>query len=739
MRFIKYTLWLLALCLTACSPNKYIPEGEYMLDKAVILNEDKHKDKDISLISLRNHIRQKGNTRWLSIAKIPLATYSLSGKDSTKWINRVLKNMGEPPVIFDSVQAQLSCKDLQQQLQNEGFLRAKVDYVTRLKGKNRIDAVYAIYPGEPYYIRSMRYIIQDSVIDRLLGMQDTTRWGIHAGQRFNLTALDEERKRIATFLQDLGYYKFHKEFITYHADSIPGSTGIDLALVLRPYRTSTTPDTLHTRYRIRHVSYSSNHPEDSVIHLRKSVLKENTFMNEGKYYSASDLQNTYHHFGRLSAIKYTNIHFDEVTDSALLDCGIQLMTNKPSSISIQPEGTNTAGDLGAALTLSYQNRNLFKGSETFSVELRGAYEAIRGLEGYKNQNFLEYSVRTNLSFPRFILPFIGSDFRRRINASTDISIMYDKQDRPEFHRRLLSASLRYKWNFRNQQSHYQMDLLDINLVSMPWISETFKTNYLDNTTNRNAILAYNYRDLLIMKFGFGYRYSNRHFSIRTNIETAGNLLNLSSQIFKAKLDEDGHYRLFNIAYAQYVKGDIDYSRILHSTARSQLVFHVGLGIAYPYGNSTILPFEKRYFSGGANSVRGWSVRSLGPGRYRTSDGNINFITQTGDMKLDLNLEYRTHLFWKLGIAFFLDAGNIWTLRAYNDQPGGQFKFQNILKDLAVSYGLGFRFNFDFFILRFDMGMKAVNPAYQEGEEHFPIIHPKLSRDFAFHFAVGLPF
>jgi hypothetical protein len=132
-----------------------------MLDKAVILNEDKHKDKDISLISLRNHIRQKGNTRWLSIAKIPLATYSLSGKDSTKWINRVLKNMGEPPVIFDSVQAQLSCKDLQQQLQNEGFLRAKVDYVTRLKGKNRIDAVYAIYPGEPYYIRSMRYIIQD--------------------------------------------------------------------------------------------------------------------------------------------------------------------------------------------------------------------------------------------------------------------------------------------------------------------------------------------------------------------------------------------------------------------------------------------------------------------------------------------------------------------------------------------------------------------------------------------------
>ena len=170
------------------------------------------------------------------------------------------------------------------------------------------------------------------------------------------------------------------------------------------------------------------------------------------------------------------------------------------------------------------------------------------------------------------------------------------------------------------------------------------------------------------------------------------------------------------------------------------MFHVGLGIAYPYGNSTVLPFEKRYFSGGANSVRGWSVRSLGPGRYRDKDGNINFITQTGDLKLDLNLEYRAHLFWKFGGALFVDAGNIWTLRDYPDQPGGQFKLRRILKDMAVSYGLGLRLNFDYFIIRFDLGMKAVNPAFEtDDEEHFPIIHPRLKRDLAFHFAVGLPF
>ena len=154
----------------------------------------------------------------------------------------------------------------------------------------------------------------------------------------------------------------------------------------------------------------------------------------------------------------------------------------------------------------------------------------------------------------------------------------------------------------------------------------------------------------------------------------------------------------------------------------------------------MLPFEKRYFAGGANSVRGWSVRSLGPGKFKERDGRINFINQTGDMKLDLNAEYRTHLFWKLGGALFVDAGNIWTLRDYKDQPGGQFRIDQFWQQLAVGYGLGFRFNFDYFVLRFDLGMKAVNPAFEtEEEDHYPVLHPRLWRDFAFHFAVGLPF
>ena len=242
-----------------------------------------------------------------------------------------------------------------------------------------------------------------------------------------------------------------------------------------------------------------------------------------------------------------------------------------------------------------------------------------------------------------------------------------------------------------------------------------------------------------MKIGFGYSYSNGRTAIKTNVETAGNLLDLYAHTFNTQKNEMGQYMTFNIAYAQYAKFDIEFTHRLFEWENSQLVFHTGFGIAYPYGNSDILPFEKRYFAGGANSVRGWSVRSLGPGSYKDKDGKINFITQTGDMKLDLNLEYRSHLFWKFAWAMFVDAGNIWTLRDYKDQPGGQFKFSRLLDDLAVGYGMGLRLNFDFFILRFDFGMKAVNPAFEENETHYPITNPRLSRDFAFHFAVGMPF
>ena len=715
-----------------------MPDGMYLLDGVKVRVDGKNYE-GVNPGQLKNYVRQRGNARWFSTVKLPLLVYSLSGQDTTKWLNRTLRGIGEAPVLLDTALVRLSCRDMRQSLKNIGYLDAEVEMLPITHGK-KVVANYMLQPGNAYYVGQVDYRIDDPQICQLLELDDTTKRGIRSGQQFNVTQLDQERKRLTQLLTDKGYFRFHKDHITFLADTSAHSQLVDVTLWLRNFKNVQKEDTLHSRYRVASISYESGNPKDSVIHLRQGILEECTHFDEGDFYSATALRNTYNHFGRLGAVRYTNISFAERPDTSSLDCVIQLQTNKPSTLSFQPEGTNTAGDLGAAASLTYQNRNLFRGSENLSIELRGAYEAIRGLEGYSNQDFVEYSLETRLQFPRFIIPFLSKQVRRNVNAASEVSLLYDLQNRPEFHRRVVSAAWRYKWQQQDKRHQYQLDMLDLNYVFMPWISETFRTLYLDDVTSRNAILRYNYEDLFITKIGFGYGYNNGQTAIKTNLETSGNLLGAGSRLFGAEKDSHGQYRVFNIAYAQYVKADIDFTRSLQLDYNNQLVFHVGLGVAYPYGNSSVLPFEKRYFSGGANSVRGWSVRRLGPGKYKGQDGRIDFINQTGDMKLDLNAEYRTHLFWKLGGALFVDAGNIWTLREYKDQPGGKFTLQDFPSQIAVSYGMGLRFNFDYFIVRFDLGMKAINPAFQaDDSEHYPLLHPRFSRDYAFHFAVGLPF
>lgn len=728
--------------LTGCSATKFVPDNEYMLVKSELQCRG---NEQVDLSSLSPYVRQKGNSKWFSLLKIPLGVYALSGTDTTRWLNRRLQAIGEAPVIYDESLAELTCKDLQAAVQNRGYLHAKTSVEKQIRGK-KMKVAYVIDPGNPYHVNSIRYEFPDEEIAQIVGGQPAGR-RISEGMRFDIGELDAERKRITTQLMDSGYYRFNKDFIQYDADSTRTSQGVDLTLRMLPYNEKGAP---HPKYTIRNIRYlngdvpsvpalMSQNGEETKMRLRRNVLVNNTALQEGKPFSATALQRTYNNFARLQAVRYTNIRFTEVPDTTLLDCDIQVSTHKSSTISFQPEGTNTAGDLGAAAVLGYENRNLFRGSELLSIQLRAAFEAITGLEGYQNEDYEEYSFETKLTFPRMVAPFLSRDFVRNSRAVSELAVGYNMQDRPEFHRRVFSGAWRYRWNEPQRNSSYRLDLLDLNYVYMPWISPTFKQDYLDNTTNRNAILRYNYEDLFIMKIGLGYQHSNSRSSLRTNIETAGNILSAAANLMGNGKNAQGQHTLFNIAFAQYVKGDFDYTRLVRFDEHNSLAMHLGLGIAYPYGNSNMLPFEKRYFSGGANSVRGWGVRGLGPGKFKGTDGRIDFINQTGDMKLDASIEYRTSLFWKFAGAVFVDAGNIWTLREYADQPGGQFKLDEFYQQIAVAYGLGLRLNFDYFILRFDFGMKAINPAYETSKEHYAVIHPDLSRDFSFHFAVGLPF
>lgn len=765
---MKYKLsklfWVFVLsAFTSCSVSKFIPEGEYLLEDVKVISDN----KDVKPSEFRGYVHQNPNSSWFSIAKVPLRIYALSGTDTTKWINRFIQKIGDEPVIYDSASAERSKENMKRAMQNLGYMQANVDVLTKKK-KKKIELSYVLHPGKGYVIRSWQYDVKDQSLRN--DFADYSSRIMSENMLFNVNQLNMERQNLATFFQNKGYYKFNKELITCTADTVSGSYTIDLNFHIAPYASASKIS--HQKYHIGEVNVFTDFDitkamqmedleEWDSIHykglnifsekrpfLRPEVLSQNIFVAPGELYSERLLQRSQSALGRLNAIKYSDLRFVEnMNDSTVLDCFVLLSRNNPNSFSAEIEGTNSAGDLGAAASVSYQNRNLFRGSELFTFKVRGAYEAVTGLQGYSNENYIEYGAEASINFPRFLFPFISSELRKRILATSEVALQFNSQDRPEFSRRAASASWSYKWTYKQRWRH-SVDLLDVNYVYMPWISSTFRQEYLDNVNNQNSILKYNYENLLIMKMGYGFTYhsgganlsaiTGNAYSIRFNIESSGNLLYGLSHLFNAKRNDSHQYTLMNIAYAQYVKTDFNFAKSFMIDERNSIVFHVGAGVAFPYGNSRILPFEKRYFSGGANSVRGWLVRRLGPGSFSGNDADIDFINQSGDIKLDINLEYRTKLFWKLNGAFFIDAGNIWTIREYDEQPGGAFRLDSFYKEIALAYGLGLRFDFDYFILRFDGGMKAVNPA-KNAEERYPLIRPDFGRDFAFHFAVGYPF
>ena len=751
-RRLKKPLLLLhlLLLLSGCYTSRLIPEDGYLLTGTSISSEDKKVPTD----ELQAYMPQRPNSKWFSLFKVPLGIYSLSGRDSTKRFNRFLRHLGEAPVIYDRERTIQACNNMQLSVRNTGYLNAEVLLFEKVK-KNKMKVLYRIVPHERYHIRNFSFKVEDEALQKALdslGYQPeiTSKFKTAKHTPYDINALDAERSKLYGLLVENGYYKFNKDYVHFRVDTTLGQHLADVEMRVRQARENAdSADFSHHRYHIGNISYDFG---DYRPFLRHKVLLGATSITTGGLYREKDMHETYARMARLSAVMGANVRIREREDNSdTLDVNISLSPNKRNSFSAELEGTNSAGDFGAAASLTYQNRNIFHGSELFNIKLRGAFEAIKGLSGYADQNFIEYSIESGLTFPDFKFPFLRSSFRRNAQATTELNFAFDSQDRPEFHRRVLTGVLRYRWTRKNRQLQHRFDLLDIDYVFMPWISDTFREKYLSDPQNRNAILKYNYENLFIMNWNYHFAYTSmplgasasnygtNAYTIRLAVETAGNLLYGITSGTKTQMNDEGRYTLFNIAYAQYAKFDFAFCKSFLINKNNSLALHAALGVAYPYGNSVILPYEKRYFSGGANSVRGWSVRELGPGSFQGTDGRIDFINQTGDIKLDLNAEYRTHLFWKFDGAAFIDAGNIWTIRDYKEQPGGQFRINEFWRQIAVSYGLGIRLNFNYFILRFDAGMKAVNPAYTTKHQHFPITHPKMKRDFTFHFAVGMPF
>lgn len=767
---LKYAFALTAALISAasCSVYKYVPEGSYLLHSISVESDDAEFD---NISKYKGMSYQTPNSKWLGLFRIPLRIYSLSARNR-EGDNSLFRRLGEEPVVLDTLLCRYSVENIARALANDGFLKASVTEDIRYSERPKADVTYHVNPGMLYRIDKYETSVPDTAIASLLSRHDMVSPSlITEGMALDADVLDAERERIVTFLKTRGYYSFSKDNIYFTADTTEGSSSVRLLMSVRPYSEYGGASESYPVYRIGSVSYvfcdgaipsyGMLEQYDSIsfdgstffykddgsgkIVLKPSVIYSHSYLRSGSVFNNNMISRTYTSMGRLNAVKYTNIRFREHPSEGTIDAQMLMTCNPRHSFSTQIEGTNTAGDFGAAASVSLTNRNLFGGGERLTLTIRGAFEAITNLPGYKGNSYREYGAEANLDFPELVFPFVNTEFQRRSQATSQLRVMLNSQRRPEFNKTVFTFGWSYLWSMR-RHSH-RFDIFDVDYKIVPWISDKFRKEYLDPIGTRNSILRYNYEDMLLVKLGYSFYYSNARVtsprpvsvSVSVNAETSGNLLYGISSLAGAGRNEFGQYSIIGITFAQYAKTDGAFTLNWQIDKWNNLVFHTEMGIAYPYSNSSTVPFEKRYYAGGANSVRGWAVRELGPGRFRPAGNVVNYITQAGDIKMSASIEFRAHLFWKLNAALFADAGNIWTIREYDEQPGGAFEFDSFYRQIGVSYGYGLRMDLKFLVLRLDFGRQLVNPAFDSGPERYPAYRAVGYRNYALHFAIGYPF
>lgn len=717
----KYGFWLLlAVLLSACNATRYVPQGEYLLDKATVKCTD---DKTVNTASLRNYLRQKQNTEIFGFWKMQLDVYNTAPKDTTtkskKRLARNAHKMGEAPVVYDEDLTEVSMKQLKQQMSNMGYFHAEVD-THKVYKKRKIRLTYLVTANRPYLIRN--YEVDIPVEAVALIAKDNNRCLVQPGKQFSTATLDAERERITRAIRNQGYFYFEKSMLEFTADSALNSHEVDVKIHLAEFvyhLDSVSLKRLQTQYYIREVQYTQDHK-----FLRKRALRRASRFHDGDRYAEWRLERTYSRISALPPVKYVDVNFVPVGDS-LLDCHISVSRAKLNAVAVEAEGTYSGGDWGIGAGLTYTNRNIFHGAEVLTVGGRASYEWRQN-----GGRALEAKAEAGLLFP----------------SNVRVNIAYNFQQRPdEYTRTIANAGLGYQIPRRpgSRWTHW-FDLVNISYVFLPWISDRFREEFL----SKSSVLKSSYEDHLILDWSYtgiystyDMRFPNRsylQFSIR--VETAGNFLYALSELAHFPTNKVGAYEIFKIPFAQYAKGDFNFT--FHGVAhpKHHLLAHVGAGVAVPYLNATAVPFQKRYFAGGANGVRGWAARALGPGTFRGDGSKLVYDLQVGDIHLEANFEYRFKVLKFLELAAFTDAGNIWTIRNYESQPGGMIS-KDFYKQLGWSYGAGIRFDLSLFIFRVDFGVKIYDPSRIEQGKQWRTMDNGLNwkRDVTLHFAIGYPF
>ncbi len=785
--YLLFSVIITAFIFSSCSPTKNLKEDQYLLTRTKLNIEG--KKKNIEKDEIKRLIGQQPNKKFLGLFRLKMWLYykAIKGKDNK--FNRWLKEKaGEPPAIYDPKETTNSANLIKSYLNNIGYFNSEVDFKTfKDKKKKTIKLTYDIELANPYLIKNISYKIPDPQL-KFYMLKNSEYSLIHNGDIYNAYKLEDERERITKLLKNRGYYYFNKEYIYFEADTTVAPLQLDITTIINNIK-KPLPDQPgkfiyenHKKYFIRNIFINTNYnpmvkTPDSlniinvtvpkykdpneynhyflIYHgkpkIRPHAITQSVFINTGEPFVLNDVQQTYRRLTDIQYFNYADIQFNDVIKTTgdtllhnMLDCRIKLSRARLQSFTIEVEGTNTGGDLGIGGNLTYRNKNIFRGGEILSVRFKGAMEVQRLSKaedegddrGFLFFNTAETGVEAGLYFPRFLVPVSQTFFPKYFKPKTTLNTSISYQRRPKYKRYLANISFGYDWS-ESKFTHHILTPLDFNSVKVYPTPEF--DSILNNLTDER--LKNQYTDHLIPGLKYSLIFNNQNINklqnfiyFRGNLEIAGNLLNAIGQFVKAPRNENGKYTLFNIQYAQFVKTDLDFRYYWIFTEDTRVAFRGLFGIGIPYGNSDDMPFEKGFYGGGSNGMRGWRFRMLGPGSYNGTGTNFD---RMGDIKIELNAEYRFPIYKFFKSAFFVDAGNIWLLKEDKTFPGGKFEFSDFAGEIAVDAGLGFRFDFGFFVFRIDGAIPIRNPALRT---HNRWTFNKITLgNIMWNFGIGYPF
>lgn len=767
---------MVLILLSGCGVKKNLKENEYLVNKYKIKIEGKHPE--ISSSELKTLISPEPNNKFL-FTRFKLWAYYKNEKKASKfnvWLN---KHFGEEPVLYDERNIENITHKMNRYLNNVGFFNSEVNFETKFNNKtSNID--FIITPAIPYRVLDIKYDVSDTLLKSFFN-REISNTLIKKSDIYNAYTFDDERDRITEDLRNNGYFYFNRNYIQFIVDSNLMNNGMNIKLVVNNVKKQDDgspgefSEENHRRYFINNITifpefdptntdkfdtilhdidfwkdtntYTYYFLYNKKLHLLPSAFNAAIKIKPGDPFSAKKVQTTYRKLFNYRIIQTANISFDTVSivknneiNHYYLNSRVQLRNSKLNRFSAEVEGTNSSGDLGIRGNLVFFNKNIFKRAEVLRIRLKGGLEAQTVSDPTEESsglfNTFEAGIDGTIFFPRFISPIRLNRFNQKYIPNTNLNFGFNYQRRPYYSRNITNLDIGYSWNSGKNVSHI-LTPLNINYVNIT-PTPTFDS-ILQNEPNRR--LREQYSDHMIVGLKYSYIYNNQniralqHFNyLRMNFESSGNLLHAINSVANSSKSDSGYYEVAGVRYSQFIRLSFDYRHYYYFAKKTNsLVLRILLGSGIPYLNSDELPYEKGFYAGGANDMRGWLFKDLGPGDY---SGDSPY-EKVGDIQIEGNIEYRFPIYSFFKGALFADAGNIWTYNTSETFPGGKFYFDSFVSQLAVDAGVGFRFDFQVFIFRIDAAAPIVNPAYPSGNRwRFSYLQFK---DVVWNFGIGYPF